>query len=224
MKVIGIYGNPKDGGFVHGCMDAIAKRLEERDVVVERLHLREQGILDCTGCFTCLRTGSCVLDDPMNGICERMRQADGYVIGCSVRNGYATALYKKFYERITYPLIFTGDMTGKFVLSVSAVGKMGGRGATSKLLGLAGTGAYHAGGLFFHTGIPTRLTVDAARVGLERAADRFLERYGAGWRPGPLWRLARRVDHFVMKRLLFAKSPETYRHVIECYRRRGWMK
>ena len=110
MNVMIIYGNPKEGGFVHGCLDAISERLGQRDVQVERLHLHRQGILDCTGCFTCLRTGACVLEDQMNGICERMRQADGYVIGCSVRNGYVTALYKRFYERITYPLIFTGDL------------------------------------------------------------------------------------------------------------------
>ena len=224
MNVIGICGNPKEGGFVHGCLEAIAHRLEKQGVQVEWLYLRNQGILDCTGCFTCLRTGTCVLEDPMNDICRRMRGADGYVIVCSVRNGYVTALYKRFYERITYPLIFTGDLTGKFVLSVSAVGKMGGQRPTSKLLGLEGTGAYHVGHLFFHTDIPTRLTVDGARSRLDRAADRFLGRFRAGWRPGALWHAGRLIDHLVTKRFMLAGKPDVYRHVIDCYRKRGWMK
>ena len=224
MNVLCIHANPRDGGFVHGSLDAVASCLRERGASVRPLHLRNEGILDCTGCFACLRTGACVLDDSMEAICRSMRDADGYVVGGSVRNGHVTALYKRLLERITYPLIFTGDLTGKMVLSVSAVGKMGGKRATRKLLGLDGTGAYHVGHLFFRTDIPTRLTVDAVRRRLERAADQFLDRFRAEWRPGPLWHAARRVDRFIMKRRLFAGNPELYRHVIECYRRRGWMR
>jgi multimeric flavodoxin WrbA len=224
MKVIAIYGNPKAGGFVHGCLDAICDRLEIRGTDLERLHLREQGIQDCTGCFACLRTGECVLPDAMNEICRRMRAADGFVVGCSVRNGYVTALYKRFFERITYPLGFTGDLAGKYVLSVSAVGKATGKRATGRLLGLQGEGAYRTGHLFFHTGIPTTRTVDDCRGALEAGADRFLRRFEKRWRPGPLFHIGRRFDRFLIRKLMLNKDPDTYAHVIDCWKRRGWMK
>jgi multimeric flavodoxin WrbA len=224
MKVMVINGNPKEGGFVHGCLDALAQRLERQGAQVETLHLRAQDIQHCTGCFACLRTGVCVLQDSMNEIAQRMRSADGFVIGCSVRNGYVTALYKTFYERITYPLIFTGDLVGKLALSVSSVGKMGGRRVTARFLGLKDSDVYPAGHLFFYTDIPTSLTVDAVRNRLDRAADRFLARLRAGCRPGPLWRIAHFADHLVMRRFLLAKKPDVYAHVIDCYRKRGWMK
>jgi multimeric flavodoxin WrbA len=131
MNVISIYGNPKDGGFVHGCLDVISQELEGRGASVERLLLKDAGVQDCVGCFTCLRTGKCPLPDGMDDICDRLRAADGFVVGCSVRNGTFTALYKRFWERITYPLGFTGDLSDKHVLSVSTVGLMGGRKATS---------------------------------------------------------------------------------------------
>ena len=223
MNVLAIYGNPKSGGFVHGCIDALADRLTERGATVERLHLRDAGIDDCGGCFTCLRTGRCVLDDDVNDICRRMREADGFVIGCSVRNGNVTALYKRFFERFTYPLVFTGDLHGKYVLSVSAVGMMGGRGLTKKLLGLAGSGAYPVDHLFFKTGIPTSQAPADVSDKLSGAADRMLECCRRGWRPGPLWRLGRRIDRAVMTRLLFRKQPDLYANVIARYRERGWM-
>ena len=224
MNAVVLYANPKDGGFVHGCLDAIAERLAAGGAAVEHRHLKDEGIADCTGCFACLHSGRCVLDDGMNDLCERLRAADALVIGCSVRNGGVTALYKRFYERITYPLIFTGDLTGTHVLSVSAVGKMGGRRATAKLLGLRGTGAYPAGHLFFHTGIPTDKAPADVAPRLDAAADRLAERVRAGRRPGPLWHLARRLDRAVMARLLFAKDPDLYAHVLARYRQHGWLK
>lgn len=223
MNAMTIYANPADGGFVHGCLDAISDRLEARGDAVERLRLKDADVRDCSGCFACLRTGECVLDDEMNDVCERMRSADAFVIGGSVRNGYVPALYKRFYERITYPLIFTGDLTGKCVLSVAAVGIMTGRRATAKLFGLHGTGAGHVGHLFFRAGIPTKLSPDDVRAKLDAAADRLARRIETGWTPDPLWRLARRLDRFVMKRM-FAKNPEMYAHVLERYRERGWIK
>ena len=118
MKISAIYGNPKAGVFVHGCLDVVAEWLEELGVDVERLALKDQKIQDCVGCFTCLRTGECPLPDTMNDICGRLREADGFVVGCSVRNETFTALYKRFWERICYPLGFTGDISDKHVLSI----------------------------------------------------------------------------------------------------------
>ena len=87
MRVLVVYGNPKAGGFVHGCVDAIADRLESRGVQVDRLRLADVNLADCTGCFTCLGTDRCVMDDDGHEIVQRIRAADGLVCGASVRNG-----------------------------------------------------------------------------------------------------------------------------------------
>ena len=147
MKIAVIYGNPKDGGFVHGCLDRISGYLEERGAAIDRMVVKDMGILDCTGCFACLQTGECPLDDCMNEGYGRLREADGIVSGCSVRNGTVGALYKRFLERITYPLGFTGDISDKQVLSVSAVGLMGGKGATKKMVGLTQFGSRLSGSI-----------------------------------------------------------------------------
>ena len=122
MRIFVIYGNPKEGGFVHGALDYLCERLVERDAEVERLRLLEAHIEECTGCFSCLKSGQCVIDDDMNEVYARIRKADAYITGASVRNGTVPALFKKFYERITYPIIFTRALRDKHVLSIGAVG------------------------------------------------------------------------------------------------------
>ncbi|MBN2583858.1 MAG: flavodoxin family protein, partial [Planctomycetes bacterium] len=162
MRILAVYGNPKSGGFVHNCVDAVAQRLESRGAEVDRLHLAEIEMKDCTGCFTCLRTGRCTIDDDMAGVIERIRAADGLVCGVSVRNGLMTALFKRFYERITYTIIFCGDITDKYVLGISAVGMAGGKAVTRRIVAMSEMGARTVDHLFFRTGIPTRISAEDA--------------------------------------------------------------
>lgn len=223
MNVITIYGNPKDGGFVHGCLDVISRHLEERGAHVERLVLKDRDIRDCTGCFTCLKTGLCPLPDAMNDICAMLKAADAFVPGCSVRNGTFTALYKRFWERITYPLGFTGDIFDKHVLSVSAVGLMGGAKATRRFVGMTQFGSRLSDHLFFKTGIPTKLSVEDVSARLLAAADRLYDRVAANRPPGITWKLKRRLDRFIMRKFLLEKKPDFYANVLASYKKRGWM-
>jgi len=223
MDIVTIHGNPKDGGFAHGCLDVISDRLEERGAEVERLILKDQDIRDCIGCFTCLQTGKCSLPDAMNGVCDRLRAADGFAVGCSVRNGFFTALYKRFWERICYPLGFTGDISEKHVLSVSAVGLMGGKKAIRQIVGMTQYGSRLSDHLFFKTGIPTKLSVDDVRPRLLKAADKLYHRIETSRSPSIPWKLGQRFDRFIMRRFLFSKNPEFYAHIIARYKERGWM-
>ena len=109
-RILCVYGNPKQGGFVHGCVDYIAERLEEKGAEVDRLRLGECTMRDCVGCFNCLRTGDCSIADDMSQIIERIRLCDGLVTGASVRNGFFPAIFKRFYERITYILGFGREL------------------------------------------------------------------------------------------------------------------
>ena len=224
MKIMVIYGNPKEGGFVHGSLDIVRARLEGRGVEIDEVRLAREDIKDCAGCFACLATGRCVIDDAMNGVCERIRQADGIVAGASVRNGRAPALYKRFYERITYPIFFTGDVTDKYVLGISAVGMGGGKKTTRQMVAMTETGARTVEHLYFRVGMPTTLTPADVRDRLERAADKLYDHIKTQRSPGLGWKLSRRFDHWIMSRVVFSKKPDAFKHVIEAYRRRGWMK
>lgn len=223
MRILAVYGNPKEGGFVHGCVDVIAGHLESRGVEIDRLKLLEADIADCTGCFACLRTGACVIDDDMNAIYDRIRAADGLVCGGSVRNGYMTALFKRFYERITYTIIFTGDITDKYVLGVSAVGMGGGKKVTRRIVAMDEMGARTVGHLFFRTGIPTRRRPGDVKDTLVAAADKLYDCISRQTNPGLRWRVTQRLNRVIMRKLMFSKAPDTYANVIKCWQQRGWM-
>ena len=222
MKVLVINGSPKKEGFTPGALDIVSSALEARAVEVERLRLSERRIQDCIGCFQCLRTGRCVLDDDMGGVIEAMLAADGFVVGSPVRNGQTTACFKRFYERITYLLGFTCLLDDKATLAISSVGVAGGRAVNKRMLGLrAPFNTRLSGYLFFRVGIPTRLTPERARPRLERAADKLVRDIRRGKRHSLKDRLAMAVDRLVMRKLLFARSPEAYAHVLECWKRKG---
>jgi len=223
LKVAAVYGNPKENGFVHGCLDHIASRLERSGVEVEPVKLIERDLRHCRGCFTCLRTGQCVIDDEWSAIVALLREADGWLIGASVRNGYFPALYKTFFERITYTLAFTWTMFEKHVLAVGAVGMAGGKGAAKKIVGMSQARSNLSSFLFFRTGIPTAIRPLDVAGKLDRAADRFLHRMRTGAPPPLLTRLARAVDHAVINRLMVSRHPQQYAFIREEWKRKGYI-
>ena len=208
-SVLVIYGNPKKGGFVHGCLDTIAMELEKSDVQLRKIHLMDKEINDCTGCFHCLRTGSCPIEDDMDEIMDLMRKADGYVVGASVRNGFFPALFKRFYERITYPMGFTRDLKNKYVLGIGAVGMAGGKKVLGNAITFKEFQTYITGYHFFRTRIPTRLTVGDVAPTLREAADSF--RLALREKPElPFMRqLTGKLDDFVLKQFMFKRTLKT---------------
>ncbi|MEW6359954.1 MAG: flavodoxin family protein [Planctomycetota bacterium] len=224
MKVLVINGNPKRDGFIGGSLDIIANRLQARGAEVDRLNLADARIEDCRGCFACLRTGACPVDDDMAGIIRRMAEADGYVVGSPVRNGLVTACYKRFYERITYLLGFTLAIEDKHTLAVSSVGFAGGKAVNRKLLGLQDVFRTRLSDyLFFKIGIPSRFGPEDVRESLEQAADRLMHDIETNARKGIIAHIAAAVDRIVIRRCVFAKDPAAFAHVIQRWKEKRYM-
>jgi len=221
-RVLCVFGNPKEGGFVHECIEHIAARLAELGLEIERVRLNTCAIQHCRGCFNCLQSGICPIQDDMQAIIERVRGADGLVAGASVRNGLFPALFKQFYERITYPLGFTRELRGKHVLAVGAVGFAGGRRQLGRLLTFREFQSRVSGYLFFRTGIPTRIRLAETAVRLERAADK-LHRAIETAAPLPLsQRIQGKIDDFLISRfMLRCDDSHTYDYLKEVWRGKG---
>ncbi|HPQ70441.1 MAG TPA: flavodoxin family protein [bacterium] len=224
MKIMVVNGNPKEGGFIAGCLDILAGHLAENGAQIDRLNLREANIADCRGCFACLRTGQCAMRDDMDDIVERLRRADGFVVGGSVRNGYVTALYKRFYERITYPLGFPLHLEEKYTLALSCVGLMGGKKPSRNLLGLQDVIHTRLSGFLFRAvGIPAKIEPVSLRPELTRAADKLLADIRAQ-RPRSFGqRAAYALDRAIMRKFVFSRNPELYAAVIESYREKNYL-
>ena len=224
MKILVINGNPKQGGFTAGVLDIVSSYLAAQDADADVLRLADVRIEDCIGCFQCLKTGKCVLDDDMGEIIQKIVEAEAYVVGSPVRNGLVTACYKRFIERITYLLGFALQIEDKYTLAISSVGLAGGKAVSRKLVGLQDVFHTHLSAyLFFRTGIPTKIQPEDVREKLERAADKLLSDVKSRRTRGLLDRLSRRIDRLVVRKLMLARSPETYAYVIERWKEKGYV-
>lgn len=68
--------------------DAFYEGARDGGHMVQKISLREKSIGFCTGCFACLKTGSCAIRDDAGEIVEKMHDADVIV--------FATPIY--YYE------------------------------------------------------------------------------------------------------------------------------
>lgn len=224
MKILAIYGNPKHGGFVHDSIDHVAAHLEEKGVDVERLHLADADIRECIGCFHCLRTGTCPIEDDMSKIIKQMQEADGFITGASVRNSYFPALYKKFIERITYILGFGRELSGKHVLAIGAVGYASGKKNLKNMLTFSGFQTNVSGYLFFRTGIPSRLKVSDVKPRLGAGADKLYHQISNN-ASMPIWtQIGGAIDNFIVRRFMLKPNPDhVYDYIIKRWREKGLM-
>ena len=222
MNIVILNGNPKHGGFIGGGLDIIAAHVERRGAEAVRVALADKHIADCVGCFNCLKTGTCTLNDDVDEIIRQLQEADGIVVGSPVRNGAITALYKRFYERITYRLGFTYALEGKCTLALSSVGYAGGKGTNARFLGLQDMGPRRSAYCFFRVGIPAKITSEHVRPRLERAVDTLMHDIETARARAWLPRFAATLDRAVMRRGMLKRHPEIYAHVIDCWKNKGY--
>jgi multimeric flavodoxin WrbA len=225
MRILIINGNVKTHGFIAGALNLAQDHLIANGVRTSSLRLADAEIQDCLGCFNCLKTGVCILNDDTKEITERMLNADGFVIGAPVRNGSTTACYKRFYERITYRLGFPLLLADKHTLAISSVAYMGGKSINRKFLGLQDVFQTKLSDfLFFKVGLPTKLEPAQVEDQLVRSADRLMRNIQSGKQRPVFNRIATALERFMIRRFMLMKSPDQYAFVIKCWREKGYMK
>ncbi len=224
MKIAVINGSPKSSGFTHEVLDIAANHLRGKDVRVDYVKLGERNILDCIGCFNCLKTGYCVLDDDLRSIIDVMLESDGFVVGSPVRNGLITACYKRFIERITYILGFTLALEDKCTMGVASVGFAGGRSVSKRFCCLQGV--FHtrlSSFIFAHVGIPAKKNPGKMESLLLQGADKLIHDISSQRARSLMGRMSFSIDKAVMRRFVFEKNPEVYQNVIRNWRSKGYM-
>lgn len=102
MKVILINGSPNEYGCTYTALAEVAKSLGENGVETEIIHIGKKPIRGCQDCEVCHR-GKCVFnDDIVNLVVERMRGADGLVVGSPVyyasANGSIVSLLDRMFQ------------------------------------------------------------------------------------------------------------------------------
>lgn len=127
MKVIAINGSPRKEGNTYHAIKIVAEELEKENIEVEIIHVGNQVIRGCMGCNACMknRDGKCVIaKDLVNEAIQKMKEADGILLGSPVHYAAVGGTMKSFLDRAFYA--GSGLYRHKVGASVVAVRRSGG--------------------------------------------------------------------------------------------------
>ena len=127
MKVIAINGSPRTNGNTSTALRAMTDELERQGIETETIQIGKQSIHGCIACGHCSKSegNRCVFaDDGVNEITQKMRNADGFILGCPTYYAGIPGTMKSFLDRV----FFTSSryFRGKVATSAAVVRRAGG--------------------------------------------------------------------------------------------------
>ncbi len=99
-KVILISGSPKKEGNTVQSLRRCAGVLELLGLEAEIISLAGKSIRSCVACNKCTGSGVCALDDGFNGIADKVRGAEGLIVGAPVYFGTARGDMMSLLQRL----------------------------------------------------------------------------------------------------------------------------
>jgi multimeric flavodoxin WrbA len=101
-KTILISGSPKPDGNTVQLMQECAKVICQEGVEAEVVSFAGMSIQSCTACGKCAETGRCDIQDGLNEIMDKVRSAQGLIVGSPVYFGTARGDVMAALQRIGY--------------------------------------------------------------------------------------------------------------------------
>lgn len=105
MKVVALNGSPNAKGNTYTAMTIVAEALAKEGIETEILHVGGKAVRGCIVCGHCSneRDGRCsISDDIVNEAIEKMRLADGILLGSPVYFSGIAGTMKCFLDRVFY--------------------------------------------------------------------------------------------------------------------------
>ncbi len=99
-NVVIISSSPRVGGNSETLAKEFERGAKEAGNIVEFIALREYNLKYCTACYSCHKTGKCILDDRMNEIYEKLLKADAIVFATPVYFYSMCGQLKVFIDRL----------------------------------------------------------------------------------------------------------------------------
>ncbi len=102
MKVLMINGSPHENGTTKRALDEIAKVLESENIQTEIITIGNKDITGCRACGACAKLGKCIKDDIVNVIIEKLKVADGLIVGSPVYYASMNGSLKSLLDRVFF--------------------------------------------------------------------------------------------------------------------------
>ncbi|WP_018249474.1 flavodoxin family protein [Orenia marismortui] len=101
MKIAIVNGSTRKDGVTAKILGKISVILTQKnDLEVNYYDLIDYQIEYCTGCRVCYRTGKCsIISDEIEKLADKIKRADGIIMGSSTFGSYVTGRLKSFWDR-----------------------------------------------------------------------------------------------------------------------------
>ena len=123
MKVVGIAGSLRPKSNTLEYVKTGLRVLEDAGIDTELISLRGKEIKPCNGCYHCVKKGYCTIEgDDFNDILEKMRTAEGIVLGSPVYLSSVVPQMMALLARATFVAywndkFFTGKVGGPITVA-----------------------------------------------------------------------------------------------------------
>lgn len=122
MHIVAMNGSPHRSGNTATLMRWVVEGCQAAGASVEWLNIGDWRIEYCQGCFGCLRTGTCIIEDDTAVIREHLLRADGIVVGSPVYEGQPTAQLKALLDRLTLLNLYARTFERQWTIGVATSG------------------------------------------------------------------------------------------------------
>jgi multimeric flavodoxin WrbA len=101
MKIIAFNGSPRQEGNTYQAISMVAEELEKEGIEVEVIQVGNKVLQGCLSCRKCSKNQDerCAIDDEVNGWIQKMKAADGILLGSPVNYASIGATMKCFLDR-----------------------------------------------------------------------------------------------------------------------------
>jgi multimeric flavodoxin WrbA len=129
MKVVAFNGSPNGKGNTSLAIEMVASELRKEGIEVEIVHVGNKLIQGCLACNACMKTKDekCIIKgDDVNEWIQKMKEADGIILGTPVHYAAIGGTMKSFLDRAFYVMGSTSMLRHKVGAAVVAVRRSGG--------------------------------------------------------------------------------------------------
>ena len=109
-KVLLLNGSPQANGCTAAALREMISVFEAEGIETELIHVGNRNIRGCAACGSCMKTGKCVFDDPVNEVAVKFEKADGLVVGSPVYYASPNGTILSFMDRLFYSTRFSKQM------------------------------------------------------------------------------------------------------------------
>lgn len=128
MKIIALNGSPRKDGNTYTSLSLAGKIFEKEGIDFEIIHIKST-TKGCMACGMCSvnKNEKCVIDDEVNDVLQKLKEADGIILGSPVYYAGVAGSMKAFLDRLFYVAGSNGNMFAhKVGASLVSVRRSGG--------------------------------------------------------------------------------------------------